>query len=266
MKEVFRMKQNKWLTLFVFLVYSFLFAPLVIIFITAFGPDEYIAFPPNGFSLRWFVNIFTSDMFMRTFAMSIQIAVLATLFALLLGIPVAYTLSRFDFKGRAVIKNIFFSPVIVPGIVFGFSLFNFIIIKLRLPIYTSLLIAHIVVIIPYIIRVVASSLENFDYSIEEAAISLGASKVKTFFMVVLPNITSSVIAAFMLAFINSFNNVPVSIFLTGPGVSTLPIQMMSYVEYYYDPTVSALSVVLMLMTMGIMFIVERTLGLSYFSK
>lgn len=266
MKEVCSMGQNKWLKLFTLLVYFFLFAPLIIIVMTSFGPDDYIAFPPNGFSLKWFANIFTSDMFLRTFGISIQVAVIATILALILGIPSAYALSRFEFKGKSVIKNIFFSPIIVPGIVFGFSLFNYTVIKLRLPIYTSLLIGHTIVVIPYIIRVIASSLEGFDYAIEEAAMSLGAGKLKTFFIIVFPNITSGVIAAFMLAFINSFNNVPVSIFLTGPGVSTLPINMMSYVEYYYDPTVSALSVVLMLMTIGIMFVVERTLGLSYFSK
>jgi putative spermidine/putrescine transport system permease protein len=128
------------------------------------------------------------------------------------------------------------------------------------------LIGHTIVILPYIIRVISSSLENFDYSIEEAAISLGAGGLKTFFIIILPNISSGMIAAFILAFINSFNNVPISIFLSGPGVSTLPIQMMSYVEYYFDPTVSALSVVLMIMTAILMFIIERTLGLSFFAK
>ncbi|MCY6482906.1 ABC transporter permease [Clostridium aestuarii] len=260
------MKKSKLLTFFVTLIYMFLFAPLVIIVTTAFGSKTYITFPPQGFSLKWFSNIFSSEMFMRTFKMSIEISVLATIIALIVGIPAAYSLSRYEFKGKSILKNIFFSPIIVPGIVFGFALFNFIIIKLRLPIFTSLIIGHTVIIIPYIIRVIASSLESFDYSIEEAAISLGSGSIKTFFLVVFPNITSGVIAAFMLAFINSFNNVPVSIFLTGPGVSTLPITMMSYIEYNYDPTVSALSVVLMIMTIIIMFIVEKTLGLSYFSK
>jgi putative spermidine/putrescine transport system permease protein len=105
-----------------------------------------------------------------------------------------------------------------------------------------------------------------DFSIEEAAVSLGATRVKSFFLVVLPNVTSGVIAAFMLSFINSFNNVSVSLFLTGPGISTLPISMMSYVEYNYDPTISALSVILMVFTVLIMFIVEKTLGLSNFAK
>ena len=107
-------------------------------------------------------------------------------------------------------------------------------------------------------------LASVDYSIEEAAVSLGCTKVETFFRVVMPNITSGIIASFMLAFINSFNNVPVSMFLTGPGVSTLPITMMNYVEYNYDPTVSALSVILMIITIGVMFVAEKTLGLGKF--
>ncbi|MBO8169612.1 MAG: ABC transporter permease [Thermoanaerobacteraceae bacterium] len=258
--------KGKFLTLFALLVYFFLIIPLIIITGAAFGTDEFLKFPPRGFSLKWLANIFKVEMFVRTFKISLEIAVLGTVLALLVGIPAAYGLSRYDFVGKNFLQGFFLSPVLVPGIVFGFSLLNFLVIKYEMPVYTSLLVGHTVIIMPYIIRVISSSLENFDYSIEEAAISLGASKLKTFFVIVLPNIASGVIAAFILAFINSFNNVPVSIFLTGPGISTLPIQMMSYVEYYFDPTIAALSVVLMAMTIILMFIIEKTLGLSYFTK
>ena len=197
---------------------------------------------------------------------SFVISGIATLAALIIGMPAAYGLSRFNFKGKALLKSFFFSPLIVPGIVVGFSLFQFLLVKIKSYQYIlSLFIGHTLVVIPYIIRVVGSSLEGFDYSIEEAAMSLGCKKSLTFFKVVLPNITSGVMAAFMLAFINSFNNVPVSMFLTGPGVSTLPITMMNYVEYNYDPTVSALSVILMILTIGIMYILEKTLGLNNFA-
>jgi putative spermidine/putrescine transport system permease protein len=202
---------------------------------------------------------------MNTMLISFLVSCSATLLALLIGIPAAYGLSRFDFKGKDILKSFFFSPLIIPGVVVGFALFQFLVIKLELSVYMSLFLGHTLVILPYIIRVVGSSLEVFDYSIEEAAMSLGYTKINTFFKVVIPNITSGIIAAVMLAVISSFNNVPVSIFLTGPGVSTLPISMMSYVEYNYDPTVSALSVILMLITIGIMFVVEKTLGLDNFS-
>ena len=259
------MKKNKILTLFVILTYVFLFAPLVIIAMTSVGTESYIAFPPKGFSLKWFITVFQSKSFINSMGISFFISMIATIAALIIGMPAAYGLSRYNFKGKGIIKSFFFSPLIVPGIVVGFSLFKFLLVNLNLSVYMSLFIGHILVVIPYIIRVVGSSLEGFDYSIEEAAMSLGCKKSQTFFKVVLPNITSGVMAAFMLAFINSFNNVPVSMFLTGPGVSTLPITMMNYVEYNYDPTVSALSVVLMLLTIVIMYILEKTLGLKNFS-
>lgn len=259
------MKKNKFLTLFVVLTYIFLFAPLIIIAMTSIGSENYISFPPKGFSLKWFITVFNSKSFINSMGTSFIISLVATIVALIIGMPAAYGLSRYNFKGKGVIKSFFFSPLIVPGIVVGFALFKFLLVKLNLSVYMSLFIGHTLVIIPYIIRVVGSSLEGFDYSIEEAAMSLGCKKFQTFFMVVLPNITSGVMAAFMLAFINSFNNVPVSMFLTGPGVSTLPITMMNYVEYNYDPTVSALSVILMLLTIVIMYILEKTLGLKNFS-
>ena len=259
------MKKNKFLTLFVVLVYMFLFAPLVIIAMTSIGTENYIAFPPKGFSLQWFEVAFKSEAFRSSMLTSFIISGVATLAALVIGVPAAYGLSRYDFKGKGAIKSFFFSPLIIPGIVVGFSLFQFLLVKLNLSVTMSLFIGHTLVIIPYIIRVIGSSLEGFDYSIEEAAMSLGCKKSSTFFKIVLPNITSGVMAAFMLAFINSFNNVPVSMFLTGPGVSTLPITMMNYVEYNYDPTVSALSVILMILTIGVMYILEKTLGLNNFA-
>ena len=260
------MKGNKIFTLFVILVYVFLCAPILIIITTAFDSGNIMSFPPMGFSLQWFIKAFNSETFMTTLGISFKAAVLATLIAMIIGIPAAYALSRNNYRGKAVVQNIFLSPIIVPGVVLGFTFFRFLIIKLQLDVFLSLLIAHVIIVIPYIMRVVGSSLENLDFSIEDAAVSLGATKLKAFFIIILPNVTSGVIAAFMLAFINSFNNVPVSLFLTGPGVSTLPISMMSYVEYNYDPTISALSVILMVMTVLIMFVVEKTLGISNFAK
>ena len=260
------MKGNKLFSFFVILVYVFLCGPLLIIITTAFDSGNIMSFPPKGFSLQWFSNAFHSRTFMTTLGISFKVAVISTLIAMVVGIPAAYALSRNNYRGKAAMQSIFLSPIIVPGVVLGFAFFRFLTLKLQLDVYTSLLIGHVIIVIPYIIRVVGSSLENLDFSIEDAAISLGATKPKAFFLVILPNVTSGVIAAFMLAFINSFNNVPVSLFLTGPGVSTLPISMMSYVEYNYDPTISALSVILMVMTVLIMFVVEKTLGISNFAK
>ncbi|USK74200.1 ABC transporter permease subunit [Peribacillus frigoritolerans] len=183
--------------------------------------------------------------------------------ALLLGVPAAYALSRFDFKGKSVINAFFVSPILIPGIVLGFAFLRYIVGTYQLPIYAALFVGHTVIMLPFIIRVISSSLSNFDFSIEEAAESLGASKLGTFFTVVLPNIK---LAAVMIAFLESFNNVDISVYMTGPGVSTFPIQMLTYVENYFDPTISAISVLLMFITAFFMFIVERLMGLSYFTK
>ncbi|MGL4739157.1 MAG: ABC transporter permease [Cellulosilyticaceae bacterium] len=260
------MRKNRLLSIFSMGVFLFLFLPLVIIAVTAFGGESTITFPIQSFSLKWFANVFASESFMSSFGLSIQIALLATLLALLVGVPAAYAMARYSIKGKKFLKSFFLSPTIIPGIVVGFSLYQFIVIGLRIPVYYGLLLGHFLAVLPYIIRIVGSSLEQFDFSIEEAAWSLGCGKFGAFFKVVLPNITSGISAAFMLAFINSFNNIPVSMFLSGPGVSTFPTTLMNYIEYYYDPTVSAVSVLLMLTTMIIMFIVEKTLGIAALSK
>jgi putative spermidine/putrescine transport system permease protein len=205
-------------------------------------------------------------MFMKTAGTSVIVSMIGNLFALLLGIPAAYALSRFEFKGKGALNAIFISPVLIPGIVLGFTMLKYLIVTYHLPIYAALLIGHTVIMLPFIIRVIASSLSNFDFAIEEAALSLGAGQLKTFFKIVLPNIKSGIIAAILIAFLESFNNVDISVFMTGPGVSTLPIQMLTYVENHFDPTIAAISVILMLFTAVLMFIIERLMGLSYFTK
>ena len=256
------MKKNKLLIGFVVLVYAFLFVPVLVILLTSFTSANTISFPPTGFSLKWYKTVFTTQSFIRTFRTSFETSILATLFSISIGIPGAYAISRFDFKGKRLLKSYFMTPKLIPAIVAGFALFQFIVVKIQMPIYNGLLLGLTIFEIPYALRVIGSSLDNFEYSIEEAAMVLGCNRVTTFFRVVLPNISSGIIATFMLSFISAFNQVPIALFLTGPGVSTLPISMMNYVEYNYDPTVSALSVLLMLMTVGIMFVVEKTIGLS----
>lgn len=251
---------------FSLLVFIFLLGPLLIISVTSFEPGTVLKFPPQGFSLRWYENIFEVDLFMSTFKTSIVVSLLGNILALLIGMPAAYTLSRFSFRGKDALNALFLSPLLIPGIVLGFTLLRYLIIVYHLPVYAGLLIGHTVIMLPFIIRVIASSLSNFDFAIEEAALSLGAGRLETFFKVVLPNIRSGIIAAILIAFLESFNNVDISVFMTGPGFSTLPIQMLTYVENYFDPTIAAISVMLMILTGILMFLIERLMGLSYFTK
>jgi putative spermidine/putrescine transport system permease protein len=243
-------------------VFAFLLLPLVIILGASLTSGTFLTFPPQGLSLRWFSFVLQQENFISSFQTSLVVATCGTGFALLVGVPVAYALARFRSGLPGWYSSIFFLPVLVPEIVFGFSLLKGVIVEYELPVITALLIGHTIIAIPYAVRVVGASLAAFDFSAEEAAISLGASPLKTFFVVVLPNISSGIIAAFILAFITSLNDVSVSLFLTGPGVSTLPIELFTYVEQHFDPSVAAVSVLLMLLTIAVIAIVERTLGLS----
>jgi putative spermidine/putrescine transport system permease protein len=246
------------------LVYLFLMLPLVIVVGAALSDTTYLTFPPQGLSLRWFQNIFEISAFRRTIVTSLQIALLGTLIALLIGIPAAYALNRFRIELPKWLGTLFVLPILVPEIVFGFALLKSV--GTGAPIFLSLLIGHTLIVLPYVVRVISASLASFDFSIEEAAISLGSAPAKTFFTIVLPNVRAGVIAAFILAFITSLNDVSVSLFLTGPGISTLPIQILAHVEQFFDPTVASVSVLLMFLTVAVMAIVERTLGLTFLAK
>jgi putative spermidine/putrescine transport system permease protein len=248
------------------LVYLFLMVPLVIVVGAALSDTTYLTFPPQGLSLRWFENIFEISAFRRTIVTSLQIAFLGTMIALLIGIPAAYALNRFRVELPKWLGTLFVLPILVPEIVFGFALLKSLTVGTGAPIFLALLIGHTLIVLPYVVRVISASLASFDFSIEEAAISLGSAPVKTFFTIVLPNVRAGVIAAFILAFITSLNDVSVSLFLTGPGISTLPIQILAHVEQFFDPTVASVSVLLMFLTVAVMAIVERTLGLTFLAK
>lgn len=256
------MRKQKGMTLIASLVFAFLFLPLLLIVITSFGTKAAIQFPIQGFTLDWYGNALRLDTMLDSFKLSLIIGILATVLALIIGVPASYALSRFTVKSKGLVKSFFLSPTVIPGIVVGYTLFQFIVVTLGLPVFQGLLIGHFLISLPYIIRVVGSSMEQLDYSMEEVAWTLGCTRFRAFMRIVLPNISSGIFAAFMLAFVNSFNNVPVSIFLSGADATMLPTSLLSYMEYNYDPTVSAISVMLMLLTIGLMYLIERTLGLA----
>jgi len=245
-----------------FLSLVFLIGPFGIIILAGFSAGETLTFPPQGLSLRWYITVFTIKDFQDAFVLSILVGTVATVFALILGVPVAYALSRYDVPGGEAIKTLVTAPIIVPGIIVGLSLLRYIVFQFDVPITFTLFIAHTALLVPYCVRVVSASLENLRADIEEAAVLLGMSRLPVFFVIVLPNIRSALMVAAILSFITSFNQVPVSIFLSGPGVSMLPIQMLSYLEYNYDPSIAALSALLAGGSILLVFFAERVLGLS----
>jgi putative spermidine/putrescine transport system permease protein len=244
------------------IAFTFLLGPFLVILITAFSGDSSMAFPPNGFSLEWFQKVLAVRSFRDAFWISLGLGAASTTSVILLGTPVAYALVRFNFRGRDLVEVLFSLPVIVPELVLGFALLRYFVLFGNLPILMGLYLGHTAILFPFAVRVVSTSLRNFDPAIEEAAISLGASRLRSFLLVVLPNLSAAFLATFILAFITSFNNVSVSLFLTGPGITTLPISMLGYMEQYFDPTIAALSSVLIVITFVIVQLAERLLGIS----
>ncbi|HEX9077008.1 MAG TPA: ABC transporter permease [Anaerolineae bacterium] len=244
------------------IAFTFLLGPFLVILITAFSGDSSMAFPPNGLSLEWFQKVLDVRMFRDSFSTSLGLGLAATATVLLLGTPVAYALVRFQFRGRDILEILFSLPVIVPELVLGFALLRYFVLFSNMPILLGLYLGHSAILFPYAVRVVSGSLRNFDPAIEEAAVSLGAPRWRSFLLVVMPNLRAAFLATFILAFITSFNNVSVSLFLTGPGINTLPIAMLGYMEQYFDPTIAALSSIIIVLTFAIVQIAERALGIS----
>ena len=243
-------------------VLLFLLGPFVVIALAGLSAGETLAFPPQGLSLRWVIAVFGMENFRASFWLSLQLGIGSTLLALLLGVPAAYGLARYKVPGREAIRTVLIAPLIVPGIIVGLALLRHAVIPLGLGVTWALTLAHTVLVVPYAVRVVTASLDNLRTDVEEAAVMLGATRLQSFFRIVLPNIRSGIIAAFILGFVTSFNQVPVSLFLTGPGITTLPIDMLTSMEFVYDPSIAALSALMALLSIAIVAVAERALGLS----
>jgi putative spermidine/putrescine transport system permease protein len=244
------------------LVLIFLIGPFLIIVAASFSAGDTLAFPPQGFSFKWILKVFTVESFRDSFVMSMFLAIGGTFAALLLGIPAAYAMSRYKLPLSETVRTIVSAPIIVPGIIVGLALLRYFVVPIGVSITLALFLAHTALILPYAVRVVSASLNNLRSDIEEAAVLLGSSRLGAFFRVVLPNIRGGILSAFILGFVTSFNQVPVSLFLSGPGVRTLPIDMLGYMEIVFDPSIAALSSLLAFLSIGIVFVAERFLGFS----
>jgi putative spermidine/putrescine transport system permease protein len=258
--DSFRGRLVIWLV--IGLTLTFLIGPFFIIVGAALSAGNSLAFPPEGLSLRWFVKVFEVESFRASFGISMFLAVFGTLAALALGVPASYAMARYEVRGAEVVRLLVSSPIIVPGIIVGLALLRYLVIPTGVGITPALFLAHTALVLPYAVRVVSASMNNLRGDMEEAAVLLGCSRAGAFFRVVLPNIRGGILAAFILGFITSFNEVPVALFLSGPGVTTLPIDMIGYMETTYDPSVAALASLLAFLSIAIVFAAERFIGLS----
>lgn len=242
---------------------AYILLPIVFVVWLAFFAQEIPSFPPEGYSLKWFRAIPGDDRFVSGFLLSLQIAVVATSIGLALGIPAAVALTRARFAGRELLNNLLLTPLIVPGIVLGIAIYCFHVeteIATDLPILGSLvglITAHVLITIPWTVRLITASLVGMDRTVEEAAQNLGADRLTTFRRITLPAILPGIVAGALFSFIASFGNLEMSLFLVGPGRTTLPIAILQYLEWKIDPTIAAVSVLQIVFIGAIMLVTDR---------
>jgi putative spermidine/putrescine transport system permease protein len=222
----------------------FLLAPIIVVVATAFTTTAYPLFPPQGFTLRWFERFLTMTEFTDAVQRSAVLALASTAIASVLGTFSALALTRWRGPGRQAITSLMLSPIMFPAIVLGLALLVFYSQIGLAGTFTGLVIAHSLVTTPFVIRLVMASLAEFDPAVEEAARNLGAGWWRTFFQVTLPLIQPGVLAGAVFAFILSFDELVITLFLAGPGMATLPVRIYTFVEYSSAPTISAISTTL----------------------
>lgn len=228
------------------LVVLFLAAPMIVVVATAFTTTNYPVFPPVGFTLRWFERFLSSAEFTDAMGRSAVLALASTIIASVLGTLSALALTRWRGRGQQAVNALMLSPILFPTIVLGLALLVFYSRVGLSGTFAGLVIAHSIVTTPFVIRLVMASLAEFDPAVEEAARNLGAGWWRTFFLVTLPLIRPGVLAGAVFAFILSFDELVITLFLAGPGMSTLPIRIFTFVEYSSAPTISAIATTLIL--------------------
>jgi putative spermidine/putrescine transport system permease protein len=243
---------------------AFLVAPIVIVVVTAFSDSRSLAFPPPGFSLRWFQAFVGNDDFVESTFLSIRIAAIVTLVTVVIGTLAAIAVARGQFRGAESLRTVLASPLMVPYVVLGLALLIFMS-SLRISSsLTVLVLAHSVVALPFVIRIVSAGLQSYDHTVEDAARSLGANRLKAFWTVALPIIRGSLVGAGVFAFMTSFDEVTITIFVSGPGTTTLPVRLFNYIEFTSDPLVSAVATLEVALAVVVVVLVDRLVGFTRF--
>jgi putative spermidine/putrescine transport system permease protein len=244
----------------------FLLTPIAIVVVFAFNPTPYISFPPVGVTLRWFQKFLANKDFIDSLWLSLRIAAVVLALATTLGAAAALAIARGNLPGAKLLTSFFLSPLMLPAILTGLAIFQLLMISgLGRPVW-ALVVGHTLVAVPYVLRTTLAVLQNFDRRVEEAAASLGATPTRVFFEVTLPLIRPGVMAGGIFAFIVSFDQFPISLFLVLPKGETLPIVLFNYLRFDLDGAVAAASMVSILLALAVVVALDRLIGLKTYIK
>lgn len=239
----------------------FILAPLLIVVAMSVSDSYFVSFPPHGFTLSWYAKVLQDRDFLDALQLSTFLAFGATAVSMTLGIPAAFALTRGEFPGRFLLKELVLSPLIFPALVTGLALLQLLSKLGSGDARLNLLIGHVVVTAPYVIRTAVTSLQLVDANLEDAARTLGAGRLRTFWRVTLPQIAPGVAAGGLFAFMVSFDNYPVSMWLADSQYSPIPLVLMRQLVMVFDPSVPAMSTIVIVLALVGVLLLERLVGL-----
>jgi ABC-type spermidine/putrescine transport system permease subunit II len=243
-------------------IMAFVILPILFIAIYAFNDAGYLTLPPHGATLKWFANFFAVARFRAALYSSLAISAIVAPACLLIALPTAIALVRHAFPGQALVNAAIMSPLVVPGVVTGISFLS-----LSARIGTGLGIVPLAIALtcysfPFAVRALVANLHGLDPRLEEAGRNLGASRFRTFFWITLPQLRPGLLAGGIFVFVEAIDNFSIAVFLTDSRTTTLPVEAYSYIRDFDDPTVAAMAVMLMALTVVLVFLVDRLIGLD----
>lgn len=255
-------RTSRWLLAFHCVFIAFMLAPLVVVVLVSFTDKGYINMPFDGASWRWYTAMINDDSFTTPFYRSLGLGALAATFATLLAVPAGIAIAWHRFPAREIVLGALMSPLMVPHVVLGIALLRFLTQIGGSSTLWGLTIAHTVVVVPYVLRLVVAAATGFDRSTSQAAQSLGASAWTVFWRIELPLLVPGVAGGWLIAFINSFDELTMSIFVASASTETLPVKMYNYIANTIDPLLASVSTVLIVLTLALMILLDRFYGLD----
>jgi putative spermidine/putrescine transport system permease protein len=247
-----------------FLVIAFLVAPIVVVVLSAFSATGYMTFPPSGLSLRWFIAFFTDAGWLATLAVTLLLSLMAALASVVLGFAAAFVMTRRRLPGHSLVEFLILLPLVFPHAALAVAILAVVSTFGLVGTFAGILMAHVVITLPFAYRPISGSLSQLDIAHEEAALSLGATPWTTFRRVTLPLVAPGLVTALLFCFVISFDEATITLFLVGPEFTTLPIKIFSQLQDNANPLVAAVSTLLILFTTFIVVLVERVFGLELF--
>ncbi|MEQ4618947.1 MAG: ABC transporter permease [Corticimicrobacter sp.] len=257
------MRKNGWLSIaYHALFILFIVAPLLVVIAVSFTDKGYISMPSDGLSLRWFRAILDANELIQAFWFSFWLGLVSASVAIVLAVPAALAMERYRFPGRGTLMGFFLSPLMIPQVVLGVAFLRFFNLAGMSGSFFWLAMTHVIVVMPYALRLVLSAATGMDRDAERAALSLGASRWTAARRIVLPMILPGIVGGWLLSFIQSFDELTMTIFVATPGTMTLPVAMYNHIANTIDPLVASVSTVLIVGTLILMVLLDRVVGLD----